>query len=241
MAAPHDINTEQTSELNEEGFVDEVTSETSAEDAYDTTKKRKQRRLAVLLSSTSVLAVVALIVGIALTNSPATINIEDEEVPLSSLSSGTSTSATALGVASSSGNASSGTASEGADTSDSHDSSSAGSNPGAGGNGGSNGSSGATGSGGYNKVWHEAWDEQVWVDTSGWQSAYVGENPIYQEGATCNECGYFIAGSIMPHMEASGHYGYRTGLVQIGTEPIYENQWVSSGYWTSVHHEGYWS
>ena len=89
-------------------------------------------------------------------------------------------------------------------------------------------------------VWHDGWDEQVWVDTSSYQSIWVGDNPVYEYAAICNECGASLGGFAAQHLEDYRHGSYRGDLVLTGYEPVYENRWVASGYWSTIHHPGYW-
>jgi hypothetical protein len=189
-----------------------------------------------------------------LTSLPQLELIEDSEVPLSAFSSGTASSSSGIAR---NGSSSSETSSSGTDMRDTaqgtaNSTSSAvpkpadnetdtGSTGGAtgdasGGGGGSTGGGGAT-----ERTWVPAWDERVWVDTSSYQSVYVGENPIYEWHDVCNDCGAIVDGFGAQHILETGHSGYHGPVAfQVGTEPIYEQQWVSSGYWNTIHHEGYW-
>ncbi|MDR2035387.1 MAG: hypothetical protein LBP91_01745 [Coriobacteriales bacterium] len=108
--------------------------------------------------------------------------------------------------------------------------------------GGSGGSGGTTGGGnaGNDQTWHPSWSEQVWVDTSGWQSIFVADNPIFESHSICNTCEAIISGFGAQHIMETLHTGYHSGYVQVGTEPVYEQQWVTSGYWTTITHPGYW-
>ena len=132
-----------------------------------------------------------------------------------------------------------------------------GSQPGSGGNagagaGGGSGGGGAAGGGqpsdpNAGRTWHPPWDE--WVESGYWDTQYIEHPALYGEravyGTRCNECGFTIQGRIMPHMEASEHFGYSTG-VQIGTERYLAQEawteekqvWVDTSH--TVHHPGYW-
>jgi len=91
-------------------------------------------------------------------------------------------------------------------------------------------------------TWYPPRSEQVWVNTSGWQSVYVGENPIFQQAEICSTCGASSFGGIWDHINNAhgGLGGFYIGSIQVGTEPIYETRWVESGYWTTVTRPGYW-
>ncbi|MDR1357838.1 MAG: hypothetical protein LBJ48_00565 [Coriobacteriales bacterium] len=113
-----------------------------------------------------------------------------------------------------------------------------------GGNGGSDSggnNSGNSGNSGSKKVWHEPWDEQVWVDTSSWQSVYVGENPIYEHHLVCNDCKIIVDGFGDRHILDTGHSGFHSETIFARYEPVYEDQYIESGYTKTIHHEGYWS
>jgi hypothetical protein len=88
------------------------------------------------------------------------------------------------------------------------------------------------------QVWHPGWDEQVWVDTSHYESVWVPEQGYY--GSRCNTCGADISGFAGQHIIDTGHVGY-SGDVWFQTAPAHEEQqWVSSGYYETINHPGYW-
>ena len=107
-------------------------------------------------------------------------------------------------------------------------------------NPGNSGSGGSNNSNGNSLTWHEPWSEQVWADTSSWQSVYIGDNPIYETHHICSDCGAIVDYVGAEHLLSTGHSGYRTETILVGYTPIYENRWVESGYWTTVTHPGYW-
>lgn len=223
----------------------------------------KKRRRHIWLGSIGALCITAAVVTVVLlTNTPMQQTIEERGVPLSSGARDTD--------ASTSGATSDKDEEEDEDTDSTHsgsgnpsDSNNTGGSdnsqgtPGATGNaggttGGSTGTSGpgnSTGGGstggnggGSNLTWYPPYDEQVWVDTSSWQSVYVRDNPVFQEAQVCNTCGEYFFGGIWDHINAAhGEIGgFHSGMIQVGTEPIYEQQWIASGYWETIHHEGYW-
>lgn len=246
-------DTELMPETTEEALVAENAQETSAEEtvgeaestAKNITKSKKRRQVAWLIAA-GVFLVVALLVGVVAVNTPATQTGTDNSAPLLSPLSGTGTRNSASSGTSSSGTASSGASSNSGASSGSNETASGGQDTSTSGSAGSSGgtesntSTGNTGAG-ATKVWHDPWDEKVWVDTSSYQSVYVGENPIYESHHVCNTCGIVVDGIGAEHILETGHSGYRTATFLVRTEPVYENQWVSSGYEKIVHHEGYWS
>ncbi|MCL2806742.1 MAG: hypothetical protein FWD27_01045 [Coriobacteriia bacterium] len=104
------------------------------------------------------------------------------------------------------------------------------------------GQSGGSGSGNTNngQIWYPPFTEQVWVDTSSWQKVYVGETPTYGVAEICSTCGAHFFGGINDHLKAEKHSGFHSGMRQTGTKPMYEDEWVESGYWKTVEHPGYW-
>jgi hypothetical protein len=123
-------------------------------------------------------------------------------------------------------------------------------NPGSGNGSGSSGGGGSTDTGSSNpgnngnsgppRIWHEPWDEDVWVDTSGWvhHDEIWAQRPIYgdvyYDGTVVTDGGDGI-------YEHGG--GYWTDRI-IGYEPYLAttawDEWVPSGYIDTIHHEGYW-
>lgn len=102
--------------------------------------------------------------------------------------------------------------------------------------------SGGGGSTAPEPVWHEPWDEQVWRDTSHYEEVYVCDVPVYEYHSVCNTCGAIISGHAAQHLLDSEHCeSYTTDVaIQVGSQPYYETRWVASGYYETIHHEGYW-
>ena len=157
-------------------------------------------------------------------------------------SSGGGSSATTGGGTPGGGNSAGGGTPSGGGTPGGGGSSTGGGTPSGGGSTSGGGSSGGGGGSASNQTWYPPRDEQVWVDTSSWQSVYVGETPVYQQAEICSACGSSFFGGIWDHINAAhgGIGGFYMGMVQVGTKPMYENRWVESGYWTTVTHPGYW-
>ena len=246
-------------ENSKTGLIPE-TAETASEEqpqAAAGDAKKKRHRI-VWLGSLGALVLAAVVVGIVIGTTPATTTIEDPAVPLSSGASfGGATASGSVKPDAPGGTTASSSASNVSNTGSSSSTSPSGTtgtgtqggNTGSGSQGGSSGSTGSGSSnsgssgGGSNPglTWHPAWDEQVWVDTSGYQSVYVGENPIYEYHDICNTCGVIVDGFGAEHIMDTHHSGYHSEYVLVGSTPLYENQWVSSGYWTTVTHPGYWA
>ena len=256
MAEEHTEIIEVIDKEPEEGLEDAPPGDTVVELETDVTDqaKKKRRIKPVLFGSTVLIVVSVIVLVLALANTPDTINIEDANVPLSGDSDdiGILDNTQTLTLPKSDepigGSLSADSGNGIAGQEDNTVSGSGGSNSsGSGNNNNSNGGvgSGTNGSNGGNnsgQTWHPAWTEQVWVDTSGWQSVYIGENPIIQEAEVCNTCGAYFFGGIWDHIDVvhGSIGGWHTGIVQVGTEPIYETRWVESGYWETITHPGYW-
>jgi len=127
--------------------------------------------------------------------------------------------------------------------------------------GGSNGSTNAgnstggdnTGGGGSStgsgQTWHEGYNEQVWVDTSHWETQVLRpayDEPVMEDRTFCSDCGADITGMIMEHINTV-HGGISSGwynkYVQVGSihhDAITQDTWVTGGYWATVWHDGYW-
>lgn len=225
-------------------FKDEAppTLEEGATASAPLAKAKKRKKLIAGVCSGVVVVVIAVVIGFSVLGSDQTRTIPDEDVPLSSLSSGTGSSANR--------SASSGTRASDTDSSTSEDPNASegeqsqtpsGNNSPSNENTSGNSSGGDTNNG-SNQVWVPGWDEQVWVDTSHWESVYVGENPIYETRDVCNSCGAILppGGGVAHLRDNLSCIGYGSQYVEVGSTPLYEDQWVTSGYWSTVHHEGYW-
>jgi len=226
------------------GFVDEGVAETLLDEALvaEGAGKKRKRRFAVLLGILGLFVITAVIVVVSIVSTdeaPATMTITDNNVPLSeptdnsgSSSSTSNTSSSHVDPTNSASNSTSGSS-----NTTNPDNSSPTSDAGAGQTGGDS----TGGGGGSGLTWYPPWDEQVWVNTSGWQSVYVGESPIYEQHSVCNTCGAIVDNILAEHYLYSGScIGYSTKTIKVGTTPIYENRWVESGYYTTVTHPGYW-
>jgi len=119
------------------------------------------------------------------------------------------------------------------------------------GNGGGNTGTGGSSTGGGGQVWHDGYNEQVWVDTSHWESTVLRpayDEPVMELHEFCWGCGADITGQIMQHMDwhlatDGTDYGWYDKYVQVDTihhDAITQDTWVSGGYWTTVWHDGYW-
>jgi hypothetical protein len=209
-------------------------------------RKQWSRRRITVLGSVGTLVLAAVVTGLVVWSTPALSTIEAADTPLASPAGSLANSLKAnRGTLS---NAAANAHAPGSPGASSNNSAASVTNTGAGGGDSSSGDSGngATGgnsgdNGGGGQIWHPPWDEQVWVDTSGWQSVYAGENPIYEIHDICNTCGAIVDSIAGEHILSTGHSGVSTKSVQVGSEPIYQQQWVSSGYWKTVTHPGYWS
>ena len=218
----------------------QATTQAESGQATEETKTKKRRRLIVWLSAGGLGVVICgLVVGLSLNASQFGAASDGDSLQATLSSGTTSSSSKEAGGTSSGSGASSG-------------SSSSGSSSGAASNEGGitssddaplSGSSSNRGdtAGDAKKRWHEPWDEQVWVDTSHWESVWVGDNPIYEYTAVCNDCGAVLGGAAAQHLEDTLHSSYSNNVpVQVGSTPVYENRWIESGYWNTVRHDGYW-
>lgn len=231
MSDLHEKDTDLTLELpTEETGAEGTEKHEEVFTEEESTKKPLKKRIAVGLVIAAVF--IGSIAVIAVIATSTVQNIEDDRTPLSQLSSNSASSRAKNTSSAESKDL------EGTDETDTEDASSA-ENPAAG-SGSSNTRPSSGESSAPEAVWHPGWDEQVWVDSSGWQSVWVGDNPIYETHSICNTCDAVISGFAAEHLMNTHHGSYRTGNVQIGTQPVYESRWVESGYWKSVHHEGYW-
>lgn len=250
---------EQDSSQVDAVVIEENKSSNQIEGEKDRKSKKQRRIAAILTSSTALVVVVTLVMGITLSsNGVAGETIAEEtNTPQSSNSSRNSSTRTnttgdkekvnaekehaEAGTEESTGDALSNTNNQepiGDESSTSYGS--AGSDVGTslGNSSSGNNNSSSTESTANNPVWVPGWDEQIWVDTSSYQSVFVGENPTYVNTTVCNDCGATnVSGE---HLLNTGHSGYVSKNVQVGSTPVYENQWVESGYYETVHHDGYW-
>jgi len=237
-----------------EDTLDRYLEEGECTEASEGGSKRRRKRLVLVLSALSLLVCAAFIVATVTTTVPSTTTIVDDPVPLANAPIGavTATSTTTNNSSKSAGplnwpiNSSNGGNTntskpddDGQETGTDDDQGST-TNPPSDGSGGGGGSN-PGGGGGSNLTWHAPWNEQVWVDTSGWQSVYVGENPVFEYHSVCNTCGAIISGFAAKHLEETMHGSYSNNVpIQVGSTPLYENRWVESGYWTTITHPGYW-
>ena len=254
MAEEHTEIIEAIDKEPVEGLKVAAPGEAMAELETEVTGPTKKRwRTAPALLGTSVLfAVTVIALVLSLANVPEITSIDDADVPLSSGLSDTdtmsSTQSTTLPKSDEPIGGSMNAVSENgiAGQEDNTESGSGGSSSSGSGttnsNGGVNsGSNGSNGGGNTGQTWHPSWTEQVWVDTSIWQSVYVGENPIYEYHSVCNECGAIISGFAAQHLLDTGHGSYSNNVpILIGYTPVYETRWVESGYWETITHPGYW-
>jgi len=244
----------------------EALLETTGEEAPEETEDTKgggmftKKRLAVIVGSLGLLVIVGLIVGLATTSTDNIITIKDSDVPLvgtptnsgnnNSSSNNSSNSSSSNSDTNNNSGANTGGGSGGSNTGDGAGGGGGGSTPPPGGggggstpppSGGGNTPPPSGGGGGNTLTWHPPWTEQVWVDTSGWQSVHVGDNPVYSQHHVCTTCGIIVDGFGPQHLLDTGHAGYHTAMILVGTTPVYENRWVESGHWTTVTHPGYWA
>lgn len=235
MSDLHEKDTDLTLELpTEETGAEGTEKHEEVFTEEESTKRPLKKRIAVGLVIAAVFIGSIAVIAVITTGTAQTQNIKDDRTPLSQLSSNSASSRARNTSSAESKDL------EGKDETDTEDASSA-ENPAAG-SGSSNTRPSSGESSAPGAVWHPGWDEQVWVDSSGWQSVWVGDNPIIQQAEICSTCGTHSFGGIWDHINAAhgGIGGFYMGNVQIGTQPVYESRWVESGYWKSVHHEGYW-
>ncbi|MCL2529353.1 MAG: hypothetical protein FWE41_03360 [Coriobacteriia bacterium] len=249
-----------------ETTVDETLEETAG---VKVAGRLTKKRLAIILGSLGTLIIAALIVGLAVSDTGKITTIKDADVPLTGVSTNagnnnsnstsSSSSSSNSNTNNNSGNNNSGGGSGGGNTDGDTGGNPGGGSPGGGGGttappgGGGGGTTSPPGGGGGGTTpppdsgggggptWHPPWEEQVWVDTSGWQSVHVGDNPVYEQHNICNTCGAIVSGFAAQHMLETGHAGHHTAMVLVGHVPVYEDVWVESGYWTTITHPGYWA
>jgi hypothetical protein len=113
-----------------------------------------------------------------------------------------------------------------------------GAQPGGSSTGGSaNGGSSVSSGGQSGKTWHPGWSEQVWVDTSHYESVWVPA--VGHEASICNTCGAEITGNAARHILDTGHSGHH-GTYIVDVPAHEEQQWISDGYYETIWHDGYW-